>query len=70
MEKAKQDYSKFGWEDDQVEHRLCGTCIHRQKKDTCAAFPEGIPDEILNMETKHDKPYPGDNGIQYKSVRK
>lgn len=31
----------------------------------CAAFPNGIPDEIAYGKNKHLKPYPGDNGIQY-----
>ena len=31
----------------------------------CAAFPNGIPDEIAYGTNKHVKPYPGDNGIQY-----
>lgn len=31
----------------------------------CAAFPEGIPDEIAYGDNPHTKPYPGDRGIQY-----
>ena len=33
----------------------------------CAAFPEGIPREILFNEVLHDKPYPGDHGIRYEA---
>lgn len=32
---------------------------------TCKAFPKGIPDEIFFEKIIHDKPYPGDNGIQF-----
>jgi hypothetical protein len=32
---------------------------------SCDAFPDGIPDEILSGEFIHDKPFAGDNGIQY-----
>lgn len=32
---------------------------------TCKAFPEGIPDEIFFEKVTHDKPYHGDNGIQF-----
>jgi hypothetical protein len=61
---------KYDWKDEDLEFWLCGSCLHWNKNHTCAAFPEGIPDEILNMETKHDKPYPGDSGIQYEPVKK
>ena len=30
----------------------------------CDAFPEGIPKKIWWEEIKHDKPYPGDNGLR------
>ena len=32
----------------------------------CDAFPKGIPEEIINGEFDHTKPYAGDHGIQYK----
>jgi hypothetical protein len=34
----------------------------------CKAFPDGIPSEIAYGDNKHLKPYPGDNGIQYKKA--
>jgi len=46
---------------------ICYRCkhIHHPSRDTCAAFPDGIPNEILFGEVKHTEEYPGDNGIQY-----
>ena len=32
---------------------------------TCKAFPDGIPVEIMREKVDHEKPYPGDNGIQF-----
>ncbi len=31
----------------------------------CAAFPDGIPDEILDGTIHHTVPVPGDHGIQF-----
>lgn len=31
----------------------------------CAAFPKGIPTDIAYGTNKHDKPFPGDNGIRF-----
>lgn len=32
----------------------------------CRAFPSGIPDEIFTGKDKHQFPYPGDRGYQFK----
>lgn len=46
---------------------ICHVCIHRRQAfpATCAAFPDGIPDEILVGDFNHTEPYPGDRGIRF-----
>lgn len=41
----------------------CQDCIHYAGGFKCSAFPVGIPQEILDGNNDHSKPYPGDNGI-------
>jgi len=48
----------------------CRQCKHEHppvpgKKRTCAAFPAGIPLELLRNHHKHTTSYPGDNGILF-----
>ena len=34
----------------------------------CEAYPNGIPNAIINGEHDHTKPYPGDNGIRFEPI--
>lgn len=61
---------------------LCDVCAHRVYDEydasidqlaeypipKCRAFPDGIPDEILNGFNDHRKPYKGDSGIQFELI--
>ena len=42
---------------------LCDSCLLRTGPDTCDAFPDGIPDEILIFGADHREPVDGDNGL-------
>ena len=46
---------------------VCWLCAHKFPtfKRTCAAFPNGIPDEIWRGDNDHSAPYPGDLGLRF-----
>ena len=44
---------------------ICWKCKHYRDDVTCAAFPQGIPAEILDSEADHREPYPGDQGMRF-----
>jgi hypothetical protein len=46
---------------------VCWLCAHKLPtfKRTCAAFPNGIPDEIWLGDNDHTEPYPGDMGVRF-----
>ena len=48
---------------------LCLECKHFYKNEyeelCCKAFPNGIPDKIIEGEIDHKKPYKKDKGIQF-----
>ena len=44
----------------------CITCVWKHlNAASCEAFPNGIPEPILDGEHKHREPYAGDNGYRY-----
>ena len=48
----------------------CLFCRHfdAERFGRCAAYPDGIPLPILAGDVPHDRPLPGDHGIQFESV--
>ncbi len=52
-----------------VSPPICLYCKHLRKDGlTCEAFPERIPQTILESEHDHRKPYNGDKGIRFDST--
>ncbi len=47
---------------------ICWNCKHYREDVTCAAFPKGIPAEILESEANHRHPYRGDHGIRFEPL--
>ena len=49
----------------------CFRCKHLNTDEiSCKAFPRIIPREILLAQVPHNKPYEGDNGIQFEEKSK
>lgn len=46
----------------------CVSCIHYDYANLCAAFPAGIPEEIMDGTFDHRRPYPGDQGIRWEPM--
>jgi len=48
---------------------ICLFCKHyhqaNQEANTCAAYPDGIPQEIILCSADHRRPYEGDNGLRF-----
>jgi hypothetical protein len=44
---------------------ICMWCKHLRDGMTCAAFPDGIPEDIIFSNHDHRKPYEEDHGIQF-----
>jgi hypothetical protein len=48
---------------------MCMYCRHyrRDVPLTCSAYPERIPDPILQSRVDHRKPYRGDHGVTFQA---
>ena len=61
---SREDY--FVPPDGSLDISQCIDCKYKHiGYGTCDAFPESIPDEILENKHDHKNPYPGDNDIRY-----
>lgn len=55
-------------EDEELDFVSCRNCYWFNWRDpgTCAAYPEGIPPDLAFTRVKHNVPFEGDNGIQFR----
>jgi len=59
-------FSENGMGAIRFSNSICYKCIHvNEDGQSCRAFPDRIPGEILTGEVKHTDPYEDDNGIQF-----
>ena len=56
---------KFEFVKKDLVYPQCNNCLHYMSNISCHAFPAIIPKPLLINEIIHDKPYPGDGGIQF-----
>ena len=69
VDKKRIEYYSEGKQADAYKGPICNTCKHRKPKTVkCAAYPAGIPNNILTSKVDHRKPYIKDNGIQYEPI--
>jgi len=56
-----------------IAFSLCMVCQHFDPEEKeflkCKAFANGIPPQLFTGKENHDKPYPGDNGIRFVSIK-
>ncbi len=48
-----------------IKEFVCLSCKHYIFGNRCAAFPQGIPADILAGRSNHIEPREGDHGIQF-----
>ena len=61
--------NRFTWKGDEFKVSQCFDCVNKHQGSVgCNAFPDGIPDDILDNSFIHTEAYPGDNGIRYQQV--
>jgi hypothetical protein len=69
MSKEREEDGTMSPRNDPVFMRagICHTCTHIRKQGKCDAFPDGIPLNILVGNLIHNRPLPGDHGIQFEA---
>ena len=52
-----------------MQSEQCLHCRHYQGQATCAAYPNGIPSDVMTGKVDHRKPVKGDHGIRFEPLQ-
>ncbi len=64
---ATQRYTD--WDEQTLDLAACITCKHKHNDGpTCDAFPDGIPNDVLDGRNPHTEPIEGDGGIVWEEA--
>jgi len=64
--RARQD--RFVGRVEDLVWASCVSCLRKSRGPVCEAYPDGIPEVILNGKVDHKTPYPGDRGLTYLAI--
>jgi len=68
-EEKKPRFDRFVGRVEDLVWASCVSCKRKVRGPICEAYPDGIPEEILDGRIDHKTPYPGDHGLIYLPVR-
>jgi len=65
---ASRRFARFCVRAEDLVWASCVSCERKSRGPICEAYPDGIPEVILNGKVDHKTPYPGDGGLTYVRV--
>lgn len=68
-EQKRARFDRFCVRAEDLVWASCVSCLRKSRGPVCEAYPDGIPEVILNGKVDHKTLYPGDHGLTYLPVR-
>ena len=62
---ASRRFARFFVRAEDLIWASCVSCERKSRGSVCDAYPDGIPEVILNGQVDHKTPHPGDGGLTY-----